>query len=100
MRKSTAALALAAGVLAAAPAAADCERRPVVFANVAVATGDVVSTDFDVVAVGGRVLALGPAGTVTRPAGADVVDGAGHTLLPGLVDAHAHLFELGGPNDE
>jgi imidazolonepropionase-like amidohydrolase len=37
----------------------------------------------------GRVAAVGPG--LVAPAGAEVVDGAGGTLLPGLIDAHAHV---------
>jgi imidazolonepropionase-like amidohydrolase len=44
-----------------------------------------------VVAAGGVIERVGPAGEVVPPPGALVVDGAGATLLPGLVDAHVHL---------
>jgi imidazolonepropionase-like amidohydrolase len=44
-----------------------------------------------VVVRGGRVERLGPAGEVGPPADAAVVDGAGCTLLPGIVDTHVHL---------
>ena len=44
-----------------------------------------------VVVAGGRIAAVGPDGTVPRPSGAEVVDGSGKTLLPGLWDMHAHL---------
>jgi imidazolonepropionase-like amidohydrolase len=44
-----------------------------------------------VVAAGGLIERVGPAGEVAVPAGAAVVDGAGATLLPGFVDAHVHL---------
>jgi imidazolonepropionase-like amidohydrolase len=44
-----------------------------------------------VVAAGGVIERVGPAGEVVPPAGALVVDGAGGTLLPGFVDAHVHL---------
>jgi predicted amidohydrolase YtcJ len=39
----------------------------------------------------GRVAAVAPLGTETE--GVDVIDGRGGTLLPGLVDAHAHLLQ-------
>jgi len=39
----------------------------------------------------GRVERVGPAGQVAPPAGAEVIDGTGCTLLPGFVDAHVHL---------
>jgi imidazolonepropionase-like amidohydrolase len=44
-----------------------------------------------VVAAGGVIERVGPAGRVDPPAGAVVVDGAGGTLLAGFVDAHVHL---------
>ena len=39
---------------------------------------------------GDRIAAIGSASDVTVPAGAKVVDAAGRTIIPGLVDAHAH----------
>jgi imidazolonepropionase-like amidohydrolase len=44
-----------------------------------------------VLVAGDRITAVGPAGEVEIPAGARVIDGAGRTLIPGLVDMHAHL---------
>ena len=44
-----------------------------------------------VVAAGGVIERVGPAGQTVPPPGAVVVDGAGATLLPGFVDAHVHL---------
>lgn len=44
-----------------------------------------------VLAVDGRITAVGPAGSITAPDGARVVDGAGKTLVPGLWDAHLHI---------
>lgn len=39
---------------------------------------------------GDRIVAIGPRGSVTIPAGTKTVDLAGKTVIPGLVDAHAH----------
>jgi imidazolonepropionase-like amidohydrolase len=39
----------------------------------------------------GRVLAVGPRGQVTIPAGATVVDATGKVIMPGLVDTHSHI---------
>ncbi|HLH28118.1 MAG TPA: amidohydrolase family protein, partial [Acidimicrobiales bacterium] len=44
-----------------------------------------------VVVDGGRISALGEAGVLSRYPGAERVDLAGRTLLPGFVDAHSHL---------
>ncbi len=43
-----------------------------------------------IVITGDRIVAVGPRGSVTIPAGAKMVDVAGKTIIPGLVDAHAH----------
>ena len=41
---------------------------------------------------GQRIMAAGPASQVTVPAGATIVDLPGMTLLPGLIEAHSHMF--------
>ena len=43
-----------------------------------------------VVIAGDRIAAIGPRGSVTIPAGAKTIDVAGKTIIPGLIDAHAH----------
>ena len=43
-----------------------------------------------IVIQGNRILAVGPQGEVNVPAGAATVDVAGKTIIPGLIDAHAH----------
>ncbi|HEX8389527.1 MAG TPA: amidohydrolase, partial [Sphingomonas sp.] len=43
-----------------------------------------------VVIRGDRIVAVGPRAQVAIPAGATVVDAAGKTIIPGLIDAHAH----------
>jgi imidazolonepropionase-like amidohydrolase len=48
--------------------------------------GWVVLTD------GARIAAVGPADSVPAPAGAEVIELPGATLLPGLMDIHSHLF--------
>ncbi|HEV7650316.1 MAG TPA: amidohydrolase family protein [Actinophytocola sp.] len=45
----------------------------------------------DVRVENGRVAAVEPAGTGSE--GADVIDGRGGTVLPGLVDAHVHMLQ-------
>ena len=49
----------------------------------AIANGTIVIT-------GDRIAAIGPASSVQVPQGATVIDAAGKTIMPGLVDAHAH----------
>ena len=41
---------------------------------------------------GEKISAVGPAASVKAPAGAEVVELPGATLLPGLMDLHSHVF--------
>ncbi len=53
-----------------------------------------------VINANGRIQAVGPATSVQVPAGATRVDMAGKTIMPGLINAHAHVQyfkELGDP---
>jgi imidazolonepropionase-like amidohydrolase/Tol biopolymer transport system component len=54
-----------------------------------------VIEDGTLVVEGDRILAVGPRGEVQVPAGARVVDAQGKTLIPGIVDAHAHAAHFG-----
>jgi imidazolonepropionase-like amidohydrolase len=42
----------------------------------------------------GKIRAIGK--KLSAPAGAQVIDGTGRYLMPGLVDAHVHFFQSGG----
>jgi hypothetical protein len=72
---------------------------PVSFTHVrAFVDGTRFVEDQTVVADKGKIVAVGPAGQVTPPAGAQVIDGKGKTLVPGLWDAHQHFPDDGsGP---
>ena len=54
--------------------------------------GQPVHEGWVVLTEGERIAAAGPASAVQRPAGAQVIDLPGATLLPGLMDVHSHLF--------
>ncbi len=45
-----------------------------------------------VLVTGNRIAAVGQPADVTVPAGTTVIDLPGTTLLPGLIDAHSHVF--------
>lgn len=51
----------------------------------------------DVLVRGDRIEAIAGTGSLPLPDGAQVIDGAGDTLLPGLVDAHAHIQSDASP---
>src|SRR5205807_3241488 len=50
-----------------------------------------IREDQTVVISGGRFLEVGSANSVRVPLGAERIDGAGKTMVPGLFDMHAHL---------
>ncbi len=54
--------------------------------------------DLSVLIRGGRVAYLGPRDGEPDASDADVVDAAGATVVPGLVDCHAHFTGSGGAN--
>ncbi len=69
------------------------QAREVAFVNV-----DVVPMDRErvlenqtVIVREGRIARIGPAASVNAPAGAQVVDGRGKYLMPGLAEMHAHI---------
>ena len=65
---------------------------PMSSANVRVLSGQTV------IISGDRIVKIGAAGDVRAPRGAQVIDGTGKYLIPGLVDTHVHLH--GNPENE
>ena len=55
-----------------------------------------LSRDSVVVIEDGRIKAVGAAGSVAVPAGAQVVNAAGKFIMPGLWDSHAHTRDFDG----
>jgi imidazolonepropionase-like amidohydrolase len=51
-----------------------------------------------IVLQGERITDVGPEGQVKIPAGAQMVDLSQATVLPGLIDAHTHMFDARKPN--
>ncbi|WP_427885503.1 amidohydrolase family protein [Kribbella sp. GL6] len=58
--------------------------------------GDLVHSPGTVVVNGNIITEVGPAETVEIPPDATVIDCAGKTLMPGLVDGHGHIDADGG----
>jgi imidazolonepropionase-like amidohydrolase len=61
-----------------------------------VETGQIL-TPGEILVVGERITEVGT--SVTHPAGAETIDLGDRTLLPGLIDAHVHLFLHPGAED-
>ncbi len=55
-------------------------------------TGAAPKPDQTIIIRDGKIVDVGPAARVTVPAHARVMDLAGHTVIPGLVGVHDHLF--------
>lgn len=86
------ALQLAAAAVLAAQRPADAVTA-VVADRLVVGDGTVLA-DPVVLVTGERITAVGQRGRLAIPAGARLVDLAGHTLLPGFIDAHTHLTSI------
>jgi imidazolonepropionase-like amidohydrolase len=59
-------------------------------------TGAAAKADQTIVISGGKILAIGNAGSVQIPADAQKIDYTGYSALPGLVGMHDHLFYPAG----
>jgi imidazolonepropionase-like amidohydrolase/Tol biopolymer transport system component len=55
------------------------------------APADSVIENGTVLIDGNRIIAVGPAQSVSVPANATRIDVTGHTIIPGIIDAHAHV---------
>lgn len=60
------------------------------------ATSDALLTNQDIVIQGDRIVEVGPADSVRVPAGAQKIDLGNATVLPGMIDGHAHMFKYRG----
>jgi len=61
-------------------------------------TGGVSRPDQSVTIEGGRITGVGA--SLTVPAGAEIFDLTGYTVLPGLVGMHDHMYYLQRPNSD
>src|SRR6516162_10038270 len=91
-------------VVMAAPSFALSQAAPATGAPIVLHAARLVEIDTGKVVVPGEVLVQGEriaeaGSTVKRPAGAQIIDLGDTTLLPGLIDAHVHLFLHPGAED-
>jgi imidazolonepropionase-like amidohydrolase len=86
-RLFTACVALASGLAVASAAAATLA---ITHVNLIDATGSPVQSDMTVIVKDGRIVDLGKSAAVQTPADAQLVEGTGKYLIPGLWDMHVH----------
>ncbi len=85
--RSTCLLGLSLGLVA--------QERPTLIHHVRIFDGAKVLDADTVLVKGGQISAVGKG--LKAPEGAELIDGAGHTLLPGLIDAHTHVYDAALP---
>jgi imidazolonepropionase-like amidohydrolase len=99
LRASTIVAAIFALSAAASPAAAQTKVTAIRCAAMIDGRSDRRIENATVLIEGGRITAAGQG--IVVPAGAEVIDLGGATLLPGYIDTHTHLVLHGGPyNDQ
>lgn len=85
----------ATAVAAPAPAPPEAAAVALVGARILPVAGPPIDDGVLLVA-GGRIVALGPRGTVAIPPGAELREATGRVVIPGLVDTHSHVGGVGG----
>lgn len=63
-------------------------------------TGDVYRRDMVILIEGDKIKAVGPAGELSLPGEAEIIDLSGAVVLPGLIDCHTHLSARADRFDE
>jgi imidazolonepropionase-like amidohydrolase len=68
-------------------------RAPVLFDNVQLFDADkgAFVANQAVLAEAGKIVKIGAAGSIVAPSGAQMIDGQGKTLVPGIWDSHMHI---------
>src|SRR6266545_8208225 len=89
---------LAALLVAAVARQPSLAQAPVTGATVALTgarvidgTGATPLTQATILVTNGRIAAVGAPGAVKIPAGATRIDASGKTIMPGMINGHAHL---------
>jgi imidazolonepropionase-like amidohydrolase len=74
----------------------DCDRSPILVHNAKLWTSSGPAQVRDVLFEDDRVVSIAPGGSIKAADPVRVLDGKGHTLLPGLIDLHLHFGVPGG----
>ncbi|MEX0964826.1 MAG: amidohydrolase family protein [Pseudohongiellaceae bacterium] len=93
MRKTITGLLAILGLLTLYSGTASANEGSIAFVGARIIDGTSAAPIEDgvVVITDGRIRTIGPRSAVTVPAGAQIVDVAGKTIMPGLINAHGHV---------
>ena len=69
-------------------------------ARIITMNGNEVISSGDIVIKDNRITAVGPTGSISIPNRAEIIDVSGKTIIPGLVDIHAHTWVAWGVHRE
>ncbi|MDT0689166.1 amidohydrolase family protein [Salegentibacter sp. F188] len=71
----------------------DVPEGQIAFTNARIITmeGDIVIENGTIVIKGNKIVAIGPSEEINVPKTAKIYDASGKTIMPGMVDAHAHI---------
>jgi imidazolonepropionase-like amidohydrolase len=103
MKKAAVDILLIAAVVVAALAASAAPDRSLAFTHVNLidATGTPAQPDMTVIVAGQRIVSIDKSSSASIPSGAQVIDGTGKYLIPGLWDMHVHeIFGDWVPEDD
>jgi imidazolonepropionase-like amidohydrolase len=71
---------------------ANAQSSTIILRPAAVFDGQDLHTGWSVVVTGDKIIATGPSEKIAAPAEGRIIDLPNETLLPGMIEAHSHLF--------
>ena len=74
-----------------------CQPEPIAFTNAHIIPVEGSEIENGILIVqNGKIVAVGPAGSISIPGNARQIDASGKVIMPGLVDTHSHLGDGSG----
>lgn len=67
--------------------------KPFAIKNVRIFDGTSILTENTILVENGVISELGQFKVMEYPPGTEIIDGTGHTVMPGLIDCHTHIYD-------